>query len=184
MISELEKYRVVVAGLQETKWFENEVYKVGESVVLSARRDVPQERGDGQTGEGVAIILSGPAMDTWRAGGSQWKAWGSRLITATLEISSGRSGQLHVLSCYVPTFAASREEKNSFFDLLQDALSSIPAEECYVIQGDFNARVGFTAVRDDEWWYERGPHGYGELNEAGMELLSYLSTNEATVWYK
>ena len=116
VVSELEKYRVVVAGLQETKWFGNEVYKVGESVVLSG------EGGNGQRGEGVAIVLSGPAVDAWRAGGSQWKAWGSRLITATPEIGSGRSGQLHVLSCYAPTFAASREEKNSFFDLLQDAL--------------------------------------------------------------
>ncbi len=35
----------------------------------------------------------------------------------------------------------------------------------------------------DEWWYERGPHGYGDL----MELLSFLATNEATVcnsWFK
>ena len=52
--------------------------------------------------------------------------------------------------------------------------------------GDFNARVGSRGVID-EWWYERGPHGYGELNEAGKELLSFLSTNEATVcntWFK
>ena len=31
--------------------------------------------------------------------------------------------------------------------------------------GDFNARVGSRAVDDDEWWYKRGPHGYGELND-------------------
>ena len=187
VVSELEKYRVVVAGLQETKWFGNEVYKVGESVVLSAGRDVPRERGNGQRGEGVAIVLPGPAVDAWRAGGSQWKAWDSRLITATLEIGGGRSGRLHLLSCYAPTFAASREEKNSFFDLLQDALSSIPSEECYVMLGEFNARVGSRAVQAGEWWYERGPNGYGELNEAGMELLSFLSTNEATVcntWFQ
>lgn len=29
--------------------------------------------------------------------------------------------------------------------------------------------------------HERGPHGYGDLNEAVQELLSSLSTNEATV---
>ena len=52
--------------------------------------------------------------------------------------------------------------------------------------GDFNAHVGFRRV-DDEWWYERGPHGYGDLNEAGEEMLSFLSTNEATIcnsWFK
>ncbi len=35
--------------------------------------------------------------------------------------------------------------------------------------------------------YERGPHGYGGLSEAGKELLSFLSTNEATVcntWFR
>ena len=46
---------------------------------------------------------------------------------------------------------------------------------------DFNARVGSRAVDDDEWWYESGPHRYGELNEASRDLLSFLSTNEATV---
>ena len=52
--------------------------------------------------------------------------------------------------------------------------------------GDFNARVGSREM-DDEWWYKRGPHGYGDLNEAGRELLSFLSTNETTVcntWFQ
>ena len=37
------------------------------------------------------------------------------------------------------------------------------------------------------WWYERGRHGYSELNEAGQELLSFLSTHEVTIcnnWFK
>ena len=51
-------------------------------------------------------------MNAWKAGGSQWS---SRLITATLEVGSG---QLHILSCYAPTFAATREEKNQFFENL------------------------------------------------------------------
>ena len=111
--------------------------------------------GNRQRGEGVAIVLSGPAVSTWRAGGSQLKAWGSRLVTATLEIGKGRSGRLHILCCYAPTFAASGEEKNRFFDLLQDALSAILSEECYIILGDFNARVGSRTIGAVEWWYER-----------------------------
>ena len=187
VLSELDRYGVVVAGLQETKWFGSKIYKAGKSVILSSGRDVPKEGGSRQRGEGVAIMMSGPAVSAWKAGGSQWKAWSSRLVTATLETGKGKSGRLHVLSCYAPTFAASREEKDKFFDLLQDALSAIPSGECYVMLGDFNARVGSRAVDDDEWWYERGPHGYGELNEAGRDLLSFLSTNEATVcntWFQ
>ena len=80
-----------VAALQKTKWFGNEIYKIGSSVVLTAGRDV---RGVGQVrqrGEGVAIVLCGKA---WKAGCNKWKAW---VITATLEVSGGR---LLILSCY------------------------------------------------------------------------------------
>ena len=53
--------------------------------------------------------------------------------------------------------------------------------------GDFNTLVGYRCVDDEEWWYERGPHGYGELNEVGREQLSFVSTNDATIcntWFK
>ena len=89
-----------------------------------------------------------------------------------------------MLSCYAPTFAATKEEKNEFFDSLQAALSSIPPDECFVMLGDFNACVGSRCVDDSDWWYERGPHGF---NEAGRELLSFVSTNDATIcntWFK
>ena len=181
VVSELERYQVVVATLQETKWFGCEVYRVGEGVVLTAGREVPNTGEVRQRGEGVAIVLSGEAMSAWRAGGSQWRGWSSRLITAKLKVGSGSGGCLHVLSCYAPTFVASREEKNKFYDSLQDAPSSIPPGESFVMMVDFNARVGSRSGCHDEWWYERGPHGYGDLNEAGKELLSFLSANEATI---
>ena len=106
-------------------------------------------------------MLRGPAVNAWRNGGSQWKAWGSRIISATLDCGE----RLHVFSCYAPTFAASRDEKDEFFNSLQDALSMVGTNETYVLLGDFNARVG-SRTRDDEWWYERGPFGYGKLNES------------------
>ena len=65
---------MVVAAVQETRWFGNEVYRVGNSVVLAAGRPVP----------GVVIILAGPAVGVWKAGESDWKACSSRLVTATL----------------------------------------------------------------------------------------------------
>ena len=75
--------------------------------------------------------------------------------------------------CYAPTYAASREEKNAFYGLLQQALSSVPSHSSYMLLGDFNARVGSREGSDDPWWYERGPHGHGVMNEAGRELLSF-----------
>ena len=63
-----------------------------------------------------------------------------------------------MFSCYVPTYAVSREEKDNFFDILQQALSAVPSEEYYVMLGDFNACVGSRVSGDEEWWNERGPH--------------------------
>ena len=155
-------------------------------MVLTAGREVPGAEFVRQRSEGVAIVLSGPAVNAWSEGGSKWKAWSSRLFTATLKVGGWRSGCLHVLSCYAPTFAASREKKDAFLAKLQDALSAVPSDDNFAVLGDFNACVGSRGV-DDERWYQRGPHGYDELNDAGRELLSFLSTNEATVcntWFQ
>ena len=119
IVEVLKKYNVYLAGLQETKWFGAEMYKVGDSVVLSSGRPVPTAGESHHRREGVPLVLRGPAMQAWVAAGSKWKAWGSRLISVVLDC--GR--KLHVLSCYAPTFAASREEKDKFFSTLQDAIS-------------------------------------------------------------
>ena len=183
VVNELGRYGMMVAALQETKWFGKEVYRVGDSVVLTAGRPVPAEGQARKRGEGVAIVLCGKALHAWKAGGSIWKPWSSRLVTATLALGKGH---LHIMSCYAPMYASSRAEKDEFFDDLQQALSAIPSTDNYVMLGDFNARVG-SRQDGDEWWNVRGPHGIGETNEAGKELLTFLSMNEATVcntWYE
>ena len=160
VVSELDRYCVVVGSLQKTRWFGSEVYCVGESVVLTTGRDVvPGGDEVRRRGEGVAIVLSGEAVRAWKEGGSRWKAWSSRLVSANLKVGNGSRDRLHILSCYAPTFAASRKDKNIFYTTLQDALSAIPSDECFVKLGDFNARVGSRDVHD-EWWHERGPHGH------------------------
>ena len=187
VVAELGRYKVDVAGLQETKWFGDGVYEVAESMVIAAGRPVPGAGAVMQRGEGVAVVLSGAAVEAWRSGGCRWKAWSSRLVSVTMKVGGGCTDVLHVVSCYAPTFAASREEKENFYSKLQEVLSCIPSQECFVLLGDFNARVGSRSGDDKEWWDERGPHGFGVLNEAGRELLSFCSLNGATVcntWFQ
>ena len=74
VVGELGRYSVVVAGLQETKWFGEGVYRVEKSLVLASGRPVPGGNQIKRKGEGVAIVLTGPAIDAWKDGGSQWKA--------------------------------------------------------------------------------------------------------------
>ena len=191
VIRELNRYDIKVAALQETKWFGNHVYHVGKTIVLTAGRETPQGCQPKQRGEGVAIVLTGHAVTAWKAGGEQWKSWGSRIIKATLGGDNKKTSRVHILSCYAPTFAASRTAKDNFFDDLQQAMGEIPPNEPYVMLGDFNARVGSSrpnvVEEEDQWENIRGPHGFGEVNDAGKELLHILSLNEATVcntWFQ
>ena len=41
-------------------------------------------------GEGVALVLSGLAVDAWKRGGSQWTAWSSRAVSACLQVGKGQ----------------------------------------------------------------------------------------------
>lgn len=181
VLRELGRYGIKVAALQETKWFGNCEYHIGRSIVLTAGRPIPESNQVRQRGEGVAIVLTGDAVTAWKAGGKQWSAKSSRLVTAKLKTGNKHQDILHVISCYAPTFAANRTEKDEFFNDLQQILDEIPHEEPYLLLGDFNARVGSRNEKDDMWEHTQGPHGFAEANDAGKELLTFLSLNEATI---
>ena len=126
----------------------------------------------------MAIVLSGPAIAAWRAAGERWKVWSSRLVSASLRTGSKKADHLHVLSCYAPTWAASRAVKDVFLQDLEQALTAIPPDEPYILLGDLNARCDGT---DDPWSRVRGSHGHGITNDAGNKLLAFLSMYKATV---
>ena len=69
IVEVLKKYNVYLAGLQETKWFGAEMYKVGDSVALSSGRPVPTTRESHHKREGVALVLRGSAIQAWKAAG-------------------------------------------------------------------------------------------------------------------
>ena len=183
IVRELKRYNMKVAGLQETKWFGNDVYDVSGAAVLTSGRKTPSVGENSHRGEGVAIVLMGWAVEAWKACGSKWRAWSPRLVSACLQVGKNT---LHVASCYAPTRTASRE-KNKFFSDLDDMLCLIPEEDMYVILGDFNARVGSREEASEDWSGVRGPHGYDTANDAGKEVLAFLAAHQATMcntWFK
>ncbi len=100
IVCELERYNVVMGALQETKWFGCEVCEVSDSVVLTSGRAAPAKGEPVQRREGVALVLRDIAMDAWKKGGKQWKAWSSRCVSACLQFA-GCGRKLHVMSCHV-----------------------------------------------------------------------------------
>ena len=84
-------------------------------------------------------MLCGSAITAWKDGGSLWKAWNSRLMMVSLRVLCKQQvSMLHVFSYYAHTYAASIEEKGSFFATLQEIISSLPQKDCFMLLGDFN----------------------------------------------
>ena len=95
------------------------------NIILASGRPVPRDGQSRKRGEGVALVLAGPAVKVLQRGVSHWKVWDSRLVTATLETGMEC---LHIMSCYAPTYTAQRE-KYEVFCVLQQALSAVTPSE-------------------------------------------------------
>ena len=61
-----------------------------------------------------------------------------------------------------------------------NVLSNTPDSDLFVLLGDYNARIGSRDAAQDQWGMARGPHGHGIDNDAGKELLSFLTTHQVT----
>ncbi len=186
---DLQKYGIDIAGLQETHWFGDGTYKVLDRVILTSGRPSPSaDCVSRRRGEGVALALSPFAAEAWRAGGCVVGRVSSRILTARFKFVGygGEAQRFRVIVAYAPTFVSPRTEKGKFYDDLQRVLDDTKCGEEYALVGDFNARIGSRTCYD-EWSETRGPHGFGQLNSSGEELLSFLSMNAATVcntWFQ
>ena len=87
LVNELRKLNVVVAGIQETKWFGQDVWNADGYTLLHSGRTLP---GDGQPllrNEGVGIVLDWYATVAWKKAGETWEAVSSRIVTVWLQIA-------------------------------------------------------------------------------------------------
>ena len=62
-------------------------------------------------------------------------------MSVALQMDKTTASRIHVVSCFAPARAASREDEDAFFQELENIISRVPSGERYVILGDFNARV-------------------------------------------
>ena len=81
---------------------------------------------------------------------------------------STTAGFINILSVYAPTLCATQEDKDQFYQALDEAISRIPSTEGLYLLGDFNARVG---ADYNTWPSCLGHHGIGRMNENGQRLL-------------
>ena len=213
LVDELNKFRVDIAAIQETKWFGSDIWLVGHSTFLHSGRKLPESGESCRRNEGVGILLNGEMTELWKRGGQQWNAVSSRIVTARILLGAkgdrltGGGGKRHsdffmtVISVYAPTAKATPGVKRQFMTDLQDTVSAVSSKDVLLILGDFNARVGsrvsgagghssrVDGIANEEfvWGNVLGPYGLGNCTQAGEDMLTFCAANELSIvntWYK
>lgn len=80
----------------------------------------------------------------------------------------------HLVAVYAPTETNPEPTKNDFYNQLQLTLDSIPQTELIILAGDFNAHIG---TDRSGWENTMGCFGHGVINDNGLRLLSFASSN-------
>ena len=153
MVKELRRYRVSVAAIQETKWYESDVWEGQGYTFLHYGYVLLVGEGPAVRNEGVGIALDERAAATWKEAGEVWKAVSSRIIMARLKlISAGqrravgsgetKSTYISTLFVYAPTAKAPPATKQKFMEDLQDVVNEISTSDVMLLLGDLNTRVG------------------------------------------
>ena len=189
---ELKRYGVSIAGIQETKWFGNDVWPADGYTFLHSGRPLPSDQERAARNEGVGIALDKKATAAWKNAGEVWEAVSSRVVMARLKWAGvvkkkhGRHKRdkdmyMSVIYVYAPTAKAPPGIKQKFFAELQDALDKIPESDILVVLGDFNARVGVLDQDSNLWRGILGRHGMTERNLAGHELLHGVLCHQQSI---
>ena len=159
---ELERYRIDIAALSETRFSESgSLDDMNYSFFWSGKPDGERR----EAGVGFAIRREIAANLT-----EMPKPVTDRIMT--MRIPLAKDGNATLISVYAPTMTNPDEAKENFYNQLRSTLQATPRTDKLILMGDFNARIG----RDYENWPTvMGRYGVGKCNTNGELLLALCS---------
>ena len=128
--SEMRRYGVHILGIGECRWtgFGKIQTQTGETIIYSGKEDDHQH--------GVAIIMKKEAAGALIS----WKPVSDRIITARF---NSKHIKTTVVQVYAPTNDASDEEKDRFYNQLQQVFNETHDHDLVITMGDLNAKIGY-----------------------------------------
>ncbi|XP_071493217.1 uncharacterized protein [Diadema antillarum] len=97
----------------------------------------------------------------------------NRIIASILNINNHR---VSFIQAYAPQQGRPQEEKDEFYEQLQDTLDNIPIDSEIIVMGDLNGHVGSRPVEG-----VIGNFGVGTRNEDGEMLIDFCVRNNLSV---
>ena len=163
---EMERHNISVLGLAEVHWTGRGSFVTADGCKVIYSR---KELGEGYN-HGVGIILNKFVSKTVLG----YHPVNDRIITVRLK---AHPYNVTVVQFYSPTSDATIVEVETFYDILQETLDSIPNRDIKVKVGDANSKIGRMACASAT----HGKYGLGEQNEQGQRLLEFCTINNLIV---
>lgn len=165
LTDEMKRYNIDICGVSEVRWTGSGKVNLesGETIIYVGCEEEHRS--------GVAIVLSRKAAKAL----TEWNPVSDRIIHAKL---ASKYGKLEITQCYAPTNDAQEEDKEEFYDRLEQILSKVPKHSMNIVMGDFNAKVGNDNSNNKR---EMGRHGLGEMNNNGERLLQTCSEHDLVI---
>ena len=153
------EYGTEVLGISETRWkgMGSTTLQSGAKVVYVGDDEVRQG--------GVAIMISTRAKRALM----EWTPISKRIIKARFYPESKK---LTVIQAYAPTNDVMDEEKDEFYNQLQDMISSCNRHDMIVVMGSLNAKKGNNNTNREE---AMGTFGVGVMNDNRERLCDFCS---------
>ena len=167
VVDELWKRKVDICGVQETRWKGANTRFIG---MKGRRYKFWWQGGDTGTG-GVGIMMK----EDLSKNVIEVKRKSDRLIVVTLVM-----GKLvvKVICAYAPQQGRPDEEKEIFYDSLEEELRLVGSDEFLIVCGDWNGHIG---ENPDGYEGVHGGYGFGIRNEEGCRLLEMCDANNLIV---
>ncbi|XP_071153731.1 craniofacial development protein 2-like [Mytilus edulis] len=158
---EMKNNGMDILGISESRW------KGAGETKLQSGDTVIYVGDDEHQVKGVAIMMNERAEKLLM----EWTPINKRMIKARFY---SKYKKLTVIQAYAPTNDAKEEEKEEFYQQLQDNGLSCNKNDMLIVMGDLNLKVG----KDNSHMQEvLGKHGYGTINENGELLCNFCQIN-------
>ncbi|XP_042890011.1 craniofacial development protein 2-like [Penaeus japonicus] len=151
-------------GNRETKWKGSKARDQGAGYKL-------YYHGENGARNGVGVVVRGMHPN----GVLEVRRITDRMMSLKLEIDVVL---LNVVCACAPQMESDREEKEEFWEKLDEAVELIPKEERFIIGADFNGHVGEGNSGDER---VKGKYGYGACNNEGQTIVDFAHRTDMAV---
>ena len=152
----MTRRNIDIACIQETRWKGAKAREIGEGYKMFYP-------GYNTKKNGVAIVVG----EKWRDNILEVNRISDRIITAKLLIDTIN---INIVSAYAPQVGCTDEEKEEFWEELEELIRSLSEKDKIVIGADLNGHIGRGNTGYERW---HGGFGNGEKNQEGDNILEF-----------